>query len=110
MRAQNKYNASLLAAAGVPEAQRQAAEKKFLEVLECAFGGPSAVRGAYCEWLAVRSLRAENPAGARTPEELQVITRWETAADEATQSVFSQMGIRASDAFFELHMWNSRSR
>ncbi|MFI5447474.1 hypothetical protein [Polaromonas sp. UC242_47] len=49
MRAQSKYNASLLAAKGLTDTQRQAAETKFLEALEAALGGPSAVRGAYCE-------------------------------------------------------------
>lgn len=110
MRAQSKYNASLFAATGLSDEQRQAAEKKFLEVLERAFGGASAVRGAYCECLAVRSLRAENPHGARTPEELQAVACWENAAEEATRSVFSQMKISAGDAFFELQVWNSRTR
>lgn len=109
MRAQSKYQASLLAAAGLSDAQRRAAEAKFLEVLERAFGGGSAVRGAYCEWLAARSLRAENPSDASAPEELQAIARWEKAAEEATRSVFNQMKIAATDAFFELHVWNSRT-
>jgi hypothetical protein len=110
MRAKSKYNASLLSAAGLSDEQRQAAENKFLEVLEGFFGGASAVRGAYCEWLAVRSLCAENPTDPQTPEELQVIVRWEKAAEAATHSVFSQMNIAAGDAFFELHVWNSRTR
>jgi hypothetical protein len=109
MRTQNKYQASLVAAAGLPDAQRRAAEEKFLEMLEFIFGGGSAVRGAYCEWMAARSLRAENPAGVSAPEELQAIVRWEKATEEVTRSVFSQMEIAATDAFFELHVWNSRS-
>ncbi|HQR98771.1 MAG: hypothetical protein B7Y28_11690 [Polaromonas sp. 16-63-31] len=92
------------------DAQRQAAEAKFLERLERIFGGGSAVRGAYCEWMAARSLRAENPSDMSAPEEeLQAIARWERAAEEATRSVFSQMKIAATDAFFELHVWNSRT-
>ena len=110
MRTQSKYHASLLAAAGLSDAQRQAAEAKFLEMLERIFGGGSAVRGAYCEWMAARSLRAENPSDVSAPEEeLQAIARWEKAAEEATRSVFSQMKIAATDAFFELHVWNSRT-
>ncbi|MDI1271273.1 MAG: hypothetical protein PSV40_19470 [Polaromonas sp.] len=109
MRTQSKYQASLLAAAGLSDAQRQAAEAKFLEMLERTFGGGSAVRGAYCEWMAARSLRAENPSDASAPEELQAIARWEKATEEATRSVFSQMKIAATDAFFELHVWNSRT-
>ena len=109
MRAQSKYNASLLAANGLSDTQRQAAEKKFLEVLESALGGPSAVRGAYCECLAVRSLSAENPFDTRTPEELQAVARWDQAAQAATQIVFSQLKIPAGEAVFELHVWNSRT-
>lgn len=110
MRAPSKYNASLLAATGLSDQQRLAAEGKFLEVLEHALGGASAVPGAYCECLAVRSLHAENPSDPRTPEELHAVFRWEKAAQEATRSVFSQMKIAAKDAFFELHVWNSRTR
>lgn len=104
-----KYNASLQAAHGLPESQRKQAEAKFLELLEAAFGSPSKVRGAYVEWLAVRSLHAENPWDAKAPEELQAIQLWEKAAEAATRSVFSQLKIQARDAFFELHVWNSRT-
>ncbi len=110
MRAQSKYNASLLSTAELSDAQRAAAEQKFLETLEYTFGGASAVRGAYCEFLAVRSMREENPREPRTPEELQAIVRWESAADEATRAVCRQMKIPVSDAVFELHVWNSRTR
>ena len=57
MRPQSKYNASLQSAVGLSEEQRQTAEQKFLDVLEHVLGGASAVRGAYVEWLAVRSPR-----------------------------------------------------
>ncbi len=110
MRAQSKYNASLQSAAGLSDEQRQTAEQKFLEVLEHVLGGASAVRGAYVEWLAVRSMRAENPHIPRSSEELQAIARWEEAADHAKRSVFRQMKIAAQNAFFELHIWNSRTR
>lgn len=110
MRAQSKYNASLQSADGLSDEQRQTAEKKFLEVLEHALGGASAVRGAYVEWLAVRSMHAENPHGPRSAEELQAIARWEQAAEHATRSVFRQMQIAANNAFFELHVWNSRTQ
>jgi hypothetical protein len=105
----SKYNASLQAATGLTDAQRKAAEEKFLELLELAFGSPSRVRGAYVEWLAARSLRAENPWDTTTPAELAAITLWEKAAETATRSVFSQMKISIRDAFFELHVWNSRT-
>ncbi|MDP3171081.1 MAG: hypothetical protein Q8M91_12155, partial [Polaromonas sp.] len=79
MRAQSKYNASLQSAGSLSDEQRQTAEQKFLEVLEHVLGGASAVRGAYVEWLAVRSMRAENPDVPRSAEELQAIARWEQA-------------------------------
>lgn len=110
MRAQSKYNASLQSAVGLTDAERQTAEQKFLDVLEYALGGASAVRGAYVEWLAVRSMRAENPDAPRSAEELQAIARWEQAAEHATRAVFRQMKIAAQSAFFELHIWNSRTR
>ncbi len=110
MSTQSKYNASLQSADGLSEEQRQTAEQKFVEVLEHALGGASAVRGAYVEWLAVRSLRAENPGAPRSSEELQAIDRWEQAADHATRAVFRQMKIATQTAFFELHVWNSRTR
>ncbi len=109
MRTPSKYYASLLSAASLSEAQRRAAEDKFVEILELTLGSASAVRGAYCEWLAARSMRAENPSGVTAPEELQAIARWEKAAEAATRSVVSQMKITA-DALFELHVWNSRTR
>ena len=110
MRAQSKYNASLQSAVGLSDEQRQNAEQKFLDVLEHVLGGASAVRGAYVEWLAVRSLRAENPDVPRSAEELQAIARWEQAAEHATRAVFRQMKIATQNAFFELHIWNSRTR
>ncbi|MES2687677.1 MAG: hypothetical protein V4706_12715 [Pseudomonadota bacterium] len=110
MSTQSKYNASLQAANGLTDEQRQTAEQKFLEVLEHVLGGASAVRGAYVEWLAARSLRAENPEDSRSSEELQAIARWEQAADHATRAVFRQMKIATQNAFFELHVWNSRTR
>ncbi|MDP2034601.1 MAG: hypothetical protein Q8K29_14430 [Polaromonas sp.] len=110
MRAQSKYNASLQSAAGLSEEQRQTAEQKFLEVLEHVLGGASAVRGAYVEWMAVRSMRAENPDVPRSAEELQAIARWEQAAEHAKRAVFRQMEIATQNAFFELHIWNSRTR
>ncbi|MBA4327683.1 MAG: hypothetical protein C0428_05600 [Polaromonas sp.] len=110
MRAQSKYNASLQSAVGLSDEQRQTAEQKFLEVLEHVLGGASAVRGAYVEWMAVRSLRAENPDVPRSAEELQAIARWEEAADHAKRAVFRQMKIATQNAFFELHIWNSRTR
>ncbi|MBA3595421.1 MAG: hypothetical protein H0W47_16775 [Polaromonas sp.] len=110
MRTQSKYNASLQSADGLSDEQRQAAEQKFIDVLEHVLGGPSAVRGAYVEWLAVRSMRAENPLVPRSAEELQAIARWEQAAEHATRAVFRQMQIAANNAFFELHIWNSRTQ
>ncbi|MDP3606647.1 MAG: hypothetical protein Q8R59_12980 [Polaromonas sp.] len=110
MRAQSKYNASLQSAGSLSDEQRQTAEQKFLEVLEHVLGGASAVRGAYVEWLAVRSMRAENPDVPRSAEELQAIARWEQAAEHAKRAVFRQMEIAAQNAFFELHIWNSRTR
>ncbi|MES2508304.1 MAG: hypothetical protein V4625_00170 [Pseudomonadota bacterium] len=104
-----KYNASLQAANGIPEALRAEAEAKFLELLEAAFGSPSKVRGAYVEWLAARSLHAETPSDPQTAEELQAISLWEKASDAATRAVFRQLKISAHGAFFELHVWNSRT-
>ncbi|MES2189485.1 MAG: hypothetical protein V4454_05135 [Pseudomonadota bacterium] len=104
-----KYNASLQAANGLPENVRTKAEAKFLELLEATFGSPSRVRGAYVEWLAARSLHAENPADPKTIEELQAISLWEKASEAATRAVFSQLKISVRDAFFELHVWNSRT-
>ncbi|WP_096667358.1 hypothetical protein [Polaromonas sp. AET17H-212] len=109
MRTQSKYNASLQSAVGLTDAQRQTAEQKFLDVMEYALGGASAVRGAYVEWLAARSMRAENPDAPRSAEETMAIARWEQAADHATRAVFRQMKIAAQNAFFELHVWNSRT-
>ncbi|MDI1238020.1 MAG: hypothetical protein PSV26_11110 [Polaromonas sp.] len=109
MRLHSKYNATLHSAGGLTDEQRQTAEQKFLEVLEHALGGASAVRGAYVEWTAVRSMRAENPGGCRSSEELQAIARWEQATEHATRAVFRQMQIAAQNAFFELEVWNSRT-
>ena len=110
MRAHSKYNASLLSTAILSEEQRHAAEEKFLENLERVLGGSSAVRGAYCEFLAVRSMRAENPSDPRSPDEMLAVHRWEKAAEEAKRTVFRQLNIVANDACFELHVWNSRTR
>lgn len=109
MRAQSKYNASLLSAVPLTDELRQAAEEKFLQTLERTLGSASAVRGAYCEWLAACSLRAENPLEVSAPEELQAIARWEKAADAATRHVLGLMKIPETGAFFELHVWNSRT-
>ncbi|MES2414989.1 MAG: hypothetical protein V4614_14380 [Pseudomonadota bacterium] len=105
-----KYNASLQAANGIPDALKAQAECKFLELLETAFGSPSKVRGAYVEWLAARSLHAENPWDEKTPQEIQAIKLWEHAAGTATRAVFSQLKINVQEAFFELHVWNSRTQ
>ncbi len=110
MTTQTRYNASLLGAPDLPEEKRKAAEDKFLQVLERIYGSASAVRGAYCEYLAVRSMRAENPHEVRTEEELHVTKRWETAASEATHSVLKLMNIPPAGPSFELHVWNSRTR
>ena len=109
MKTPSKYNASLQAGIDLSAEQLQAAEGKYLELLELAFGSASKVRGAYCEYVAVRSLRAENPWDAITSEELHAITRWEKTAEEATGAVFRQLEIADKDAFFELHVWNSRT-
>lgn len=86
-----------------------AAEARFLQLLEAAFGSASKVRGAYCEWLAVRSLRAENPWEKATAEEIQAIAHWEKISLEATQLALGESQIADNDAFFELHVWNSRT-
>jgi hypothetical protein len=110
MRPQSKYEASLQAAEGLTSEQRQLAEQSFLEVLEHALGGSSAVRGAYVEWLAVRSLQAENPNVPRSSAELQAKARWEQASEHATRAVFRSLKIAIPNSFFELHIWNSRTR
>jgi hypothetical protein len=104
----SKYNASLQAT-GLVEPQRRRAEERYLALLEAAFGSASKVRGAYVEYVAVRSLRAEEPWGTSTPQELEAVARWEQAAMEASRAVFSEMKIADNDAFFELHVWNSRT-
>lgn len=50
------------------------------------------------------------PLATRSSEELQAIARWEQAAEHAKRAVFRQMQIAANNAFFELHIWNSRTR
>ena len=110
MRAHTKYNATLHSAGSLTAEQCRTAEQKFLEVLEHALGGASAVRGAYVEWMAVRSLRAENPEASRSSDELQAIARWEQAAEHATRAVFRHMQVAANNAFFELQVWNSRTQ
>ena len=108
IRKPSKYKASLQASS-LTESQCRLAEEKYLGLLEKAFGSASKVRGSYVEYVAVQSLRAENPWDDPTADELQVITQWEKAAGEASLSVFRDMKIRDKDAFFELHVWNSRS-
>ena len=103
-----KYNASLQIS-DFPESQRRLAEEKYLALLEAALGSASKVRGAYCEYVAVRSLRAEAPWSAPAAEELHVIEKWEKAAKRASGIVFDEMKITDNDAFFELHVWNSRT-
>ncbi len=107
---QTRYNASLLGAPDLSHEKRKAAEEKFLQVLEQIFGSASSVRGAYCEYLAVRSMRAEHPKEERTTEEEEVIRRWEKASADASQSVFKLMNIVPGVPAFELHVWNSRTR
>lgn len=104
-----KYRASLQTSSALAEQQRQLAEKKYLELLETALGGSSSVRGAYCEYVAVRSLQTENPWDAASKEELHAISLWERTAKEAADSVLTQLKIAAEGAFFELHVWNSRT-
>lgn len=104
----SRYNA-LLQARNIPELQRIAAEKKYMELLESALGSASKVRGAYCEYVAVRSLRAEDPRHLDTPEELDAVAQWEKASAEATKRVFSEMKITDSGAFFDLQVWGSHS-
>jgi hypothetical protein len=108
MRKPSQHHASLQCN-GLPEAQRRAAEEKYLALLEQAFGSASKVRGAYCEFVAVQSLRAENPWDTATPAELESLTRWKEAAQAARNVVFSDMKIGDNDAYFELHVWNSHS-
>ena len=105
----NKYSA-ILQASDVPEDKRLAAEKKYVELLEYAFGSSSRVRGAYCEYVAVCSLRAEMPwQGPASPEEIRAVNLWEKTAQEATRRVFDELQIADNDAAFELHVWNSQS-
>jgi hypothetical protein len=105
----NPYNASLQSLVSLPQAQRNAAELRFVQLLETAFGSASKVRGAYCEWLAVRSLRAENPWDQCTTEEMNAMAHWEKVSSEATQLTLRELNIVDNDAFFELHVWNSRT-
>lgn len=105
----SKYNASLQSVVRLSPEQRKAAETRFLQLLETAFGSASKVCGAYCEWLAVRSLRAENPWDKATPEEIHAIAHWERVSCEATQLALGELKIADNDAFFELHVWNSRT-
>lgn len=93
----------------LPLEQRMAAEARFLQLLETAFGSASKVRGAYCEWLAVRSLRAENPWEKATTEEIRAIAHWEKISLEATRLALDESKIADNNAFFELHVWNSRT-
>ena len=105
----NPYNASLQSVVNLPQDQRNAAEMRFLQLLEAAFGSASKVRGAYCEWLALRSLRAENPWDEAAPEESHAIAHWEKVSFEATQLVLGELKVADTAAFFELHVWNSRT-
>ena len=74
MPSSSEYNASLQSVVSLSLEQRKAAEARFLKLLEIAFGSASKVRRAYCERLAVRSPRAENPWEKATTEEIRVIT------------------------------------
>ena len=108
MHKSSQHHASLQGE-GLRESERLAAEEKYLALLEQAFGSASKVRGAYCEYVAVRSLRAENPWDTSTPAELESLARWEEAAQVARTAVFSEMKIVDSEAYFDLHVWNSNS-
>ena len=61
MPSSSEYNAFLQSVVSLSLEQRKAAEARFLQLLEIAFGSASKVHGAYCERLAVRSPRAEKP-------------------------------------------------
>ena len=61
MPSSSQYNTFLQSVVSLSLEQRKAAEARFLQLLEIAFGSASKVHGAYCERLAVRSPRAENP-------------------------------------------------
>jgi hypothetical protein len=110
MNTASKYYALLQTVSTLTTQQRELAESKYLELLELALGGSSGVRGAYCEYVAVRSLRAENPWDPVTLSELQAIKIWEEASLEAARMVFRQVKVADNDAYFELHVWNSRTR
>lgn len=103
-----KYNASLQIS-DLPESQRGLAEAKYLALLEAELGGASKVRGAYCEYVAIRSLSAEAPWNPPAAEDINVIEKWEKATKRASRIVFDEMKITDNDAFFELHVWNSRT-
>lgn len=109
MPSSSQYNASLQSVVSLSLERRKAAEARFLQLLETAFGSASKVCGAYCEWLAVRSLRAENPWENATAEEIRAIAHWEKISLEATQLVLDESKIADNNAFFELHVWNSRT-
>lgn len=109
MRKYGKYEALLQTASALPEQQRKLAEEIYTDLLETALGGSSAVRGAYCEYVAVRSMQAENPWDVATAEELEAVALWERTAREAALSALSRLNIACNDAHFELHVWNSRT-
>ncbi|MDB5966245.1 MAG: hypothetical protein JWQ72_2745 [Polaromonas sp.] len=100
---------AVLHARNLASATRGKAESQYLHLLEGHFGTPSKVRGAYCEYVAVVSLRVERPWDSPTSDEAQAITRWEAANQMATREVLSGLGLPEEEAFFELHVWNSRT-
>ena len=107
MKSLGKHTALLHTSTELAVAKRSVAERRYLEMLEQSFGSPSKVRGAYCEYVAVRSLMAENPWEQTTPVEQAAITLWQEASATATKTVFEELQLLDRDAFFELQVWRS---
>ena len=105
-----KHTALLHTKSELSSARRSLAEVRYLEMLEQSFGSPSKVRGAYCEYVAVRSLMAENPWEKISSVEQAALKLWEEASATAAKTVFQQIQLLDRDAVFEMQVWRSATR
>lgn len=102
-----KHTALLHTKSDLSPVKRSYAEVRYLKILEQLFGSSSKVRGAYCEYVAVRSLLVENPQEKVSLIEQAALTLWEDASAMAAKTVFQQIELPDFEAFFEMQVWRS---
>ena len=80
--------------------ERQAAQARYLEVLEEVFVGQENVWKRWSAACEARQLSERD--GSLSPEALRNISRWEQATAVAAKVALGQLGAEAADAVFEI--------